>query len=77
MLIFVVGMMVVNLLGELAMSASPLSWLDICVCVCVCVAGNTFLLTQLYIYVEPLVVVLSFLPPFHLVSGTQRCVLAF
>ena len=32
----------------------------------ICVA-NSFLLTQLYVFVMPLVYVLSFLPPFHLV----------
>ena len=29
--------------------------------------GNPFLLSQLYVYVKPLVYVLSLLPPFHLV----------
>ena len=64
MVVFVVGMMVISLLGK-GFHFCFLSWQDLIPAVWY--SGNSFLLTQLYEYVKPLVFVLALLPPFHLV----------
>ena len=69
MMVFVIGLMIMSLLGK-----------DIYTCIVNMylyvinslpyyypTVGNPFLLSQLYVYVKPLVYVLSLLPPFHLV----------